>query len=355
MNGKRDAMKKTLAIVFGLLMTTCTFAVDYKYNSDGSVSFAWVKGDLAGLYTPSGTVVKLKARTAAETDSHYKTFVAAGVSFYLGEQYYWYYPYSTSHSNGAMDIPISYLGQMQTGNGSTAHLGAYDFMTSQTVISTATDAFALRHLGSIVRLKANVNTAVGIAKVEIASSDKKFVTEGKLNYKYGTVTSTSTDDFVSLQFAETVATEKEPLVAYLMVSPDDFGGSELTVTITTTDGQTATGLFKGIDFEAGKVYQLNMDVYSLTKTSATVSDTSAMEGDDEPTAAKNNIITAATIDYPLGYAPDFMPGIQVPTIVRELSAENDNDNAYNVSGIKVNSASNINRTLTIKGGKKIVR
>ena len=222
-----------------------TTRTDFEIGSSGA-AFKWAANDTVGIFPNEGSQVYFPMTSGAGTNS--ATFTGGGWALKSSATYAAYYPFIGNMYLDQTKIPVSYTGQTQTGNGSTAHLGRYDFMAaSATTAENGGVNFIFKHLGCLVQLKITVPNAGTLSSVTLSADEKVFVEKGYIDLTTATPTIVSTQTASSLNInlkdVTTTATN-EVVTVYFMMAPVDMTGKTLTV-----KADNAEGTMDGKNFE----------------------------------------------------------------------------------------------------------
>ncbi|MBR6589350.1 MAG: fimbrillin family protein [Bacteroidaceae bacterium] len=225
---------------------------DFGIGSSGA-AFKWAANDTVGIFPNEGSQVYFPMTSGAGTNS--ATFTGGGWALKSSATYAAYYPFIGNMYLDQTKIPVSYTGQTQTGNGSTAHLGAYDFMAaSATTAENGGVNFTFKHLGCLVQLKITVPNAGTLSSVTLSADEEFFVEKGYIDLTTATPTIVSTQTASSLNIdlkdVTTTATN-EVVTVYFMMAPVDMTGKTLTVKVGN-----AEGTMDAKNFEEGTAYQM---------------------------------------------------------------------------------------------------
>lgn len=304
---------KNCVIIFLLILFSSSKLFAAEYEMKGSFfCFSWLSSDMVCVYTPSGTRVKFFMKSIS-ADCHNATLTGYGWGLTSDTQYYGYAPYNSDYHSNQLPmtaLPISYDGQSQQSNDNTAHLAAYDYMTTQAVSTSTACHFNYNHLSSIIRVECPMKTTESFASLTFSTSSDKFITNATMNVTNNQLTPTEQANEISLALNGVTVEEGGTLVAYLMVAPTDLSSELVELTLTTTDGKTAKQTFTAPNIKAGKCYPVTMDV-EFDAADEGDDDTS----DDEVLAKRNPImenqqqekamLASDVIEYPTASAKDF--------------------------------------------------
>ena len=250
-------------------------ATDFKYlgvtrttleDTEEAVRFTWADNDTVGIFPNDGAQVYFPMVSGAGTKT--ATFTGGGWALKPSSTYAAYYPFISNYHLDQKALRVSYSGQCQVGNASTAHLGHYDYMGA--VASTPSEGsvnFDFKHLGSLVRIDITMPYTCNLRSLTLVAPEKKFVIEGTIDLTSPqiciTPKTTSTDLQVSLK---EVAVDEESLTAtvYFMMAPTDLSGKTLTARVVDASGVTFEQTFAGKNFEPGVAYRLSSKMQNET-------------------------------------------------------------------------------------------
>ena len=250
-------------------------ATDFKYlgatrttleDTEEAVRFTWADNDTVGIFPNDGAQVYFPMVSGTGTKT--ATFTGGGWALKPSSTYAAYYPFISNYHLDQKALKVSYSGQCQEGNASTAHLGHYDYMGA--VASTPSEGsvnFDFKHLGSLVRIDITMPYTCNLRSLTLVAPEKKFVIEGTIDLTSPqicfTPKTTSTDLQVSLK---EVAVDEESLTAtvYFMMAPTDLSGKTLTARVVDASGVTFEQTFAGKNFEPGVAYSLSSKMQNET-------------------------------------------------------------------------------------------
>lgn len=234
------------------------------YTVDGSgFHFQWTDGDALGIYPVGGDQVKFPISNGDGSAS--ATFDGGAWKLRSEYQYAAYYPFSAdNYTVSESALPASFTGQTQNGNGSTAHLGAYDYLACA---ATAPDAnggvdLTMKHLGAFLRLQLTMPKADTYSSVVLESDGAQFVTAGTFDLAAATpaITPTATSSTYTINLMNVATTEKNQVVTvYAIVAPANLSTSNIKVTVHGTGQTTYVQTVTGKNFAARSAYNIAVD------------------------------------------------------------------------------------------------
>ena len=131
------------------------------------------------------------------------TFDGGGWALRLDTRYSTYYPFNFENRDPER-IPISYIGQKQTGNGSMNHLGDYFFCaTEPTLAENGQVSFLLRNIGGVIWFRITLPDPATYTEIALVTDNNMFTTEGYYSLK--TLTS---ENIADSKFNAVVSTRK---------------------------------------------------------------------------------------------------------------------------------------------------
>ncbi len=222
--------------------------------------FQWVDGDALGIYPVGGDQVKfpISAGDGAATAA----FDGGAWKLRSEYQYAAYYPFSAENYTIAQTaLPVSFTGQTQNGNGSTAHLGKYDYLACA---ATSPDGrggvnLSMKHLGAFLRLQLTMPKADVFSSVVLESDDAEFVTAGTFDLTAATpaITPTTTSSTYTINLTNISTTETNQVVTvYAIVAPANLIESNIKVTVQGTGKTTYVQTVSGKNFTARSAYNI---------------------------------------------------------------------------------------------------
>ena len=208
-------------------------------QNGSALLFGWEVGDTLGIFPNLGNQVEFPITAAQGSTS--ASFDGGGWALRNDASYAAYYPFSVwNYHRDNETILLDYTGQVQEGNGSFAHLSAYDFLASdKTTSQNSSVTFQMTRQGAILYIDIVVPEPESITSLTIACDDAIFVEKAALDISGETpaVSPISTVKSLTLSFINTeTTTNNETVRAYMAVQPVDFTEKTVTATLTTESG-----------------------------------------------------------------------------------------------------------------------
>ena len=230
--------------------------------TDNGATFKWSANDTVGIFPETGSQIAFPMVSGAGTNT--ATFTGGGWALKTSTPYMAYYPLQGKFYLDKENIFVSYQGQSQAENASTAHLGKYDYMVaSSTTPSTnaSTVNFQFKHLGALVRLKVKMKETSTLNSVTLQTEDNDFITSGYIDLTATTPTVNpiyngykSNSFGISLNNIEVDA--NQDLIVYFLMAPVNLSGKTLKAIVHKENGYFQEITLEGKNFEAGKPYEL---------------------------------------------------------------------------------------------------
>ena len=222
--------------------------------SDDLQTFTWSDNDKLGIYYSDYTVNAFVGFQIKQGGSSTGSFENKVFALNPSTTYYAFYPFN---ANAIVDeAPVDFTGQVQNGNGSASHLGAYNFMYG----TLATDgdgkgSVSFKNLGSVMQLRLTVFKGATYTGIDITSNGTEFITKGTASMIDGSITATETSSSIHLVFQNGITLNVgDVLTANILVAPVDMSGSNLTITLIDTEEKTYEVTTAGKNMLQGKAY-----------------------------------------------------------------------------------------------------
>ena len=333
-------MKKSLSyILFWMLGCLSASAASYTFDINKGISFSWQYDDVIGVYTTKGTRIKHWALDVSDGGKA-ATFSSYGWSLVEKRKYYLYYPYNDSYFKNdtpITNLPITFDGQMQSGNNSLSHIATYDYMIGEGITDDNSADFKLNHLCSVIRIEYVSPKSAVYTNVALRTTDNVFCRTAEMNLETQSINPTGKDSYASLRLDRIEVEEGETLVAYLVVAPVDLTGWDVKLAIATEDGDEVEFDVQANELRAGKLYLLNTTEI-VEKSLSTKRRASSLQ---EP--------SVSTYDIPIDTGSEIVvTGIQQTKQNQTQGSET----LYTLSGIRTREFSA--KGILIKNGKKVI-
>lgn len=333
-------MKKSLSyILFWMLGCLSASAASYTFDINKGISFSWQYDDVIGVYTTKGTRIKHWALDVSDGGKA-ATFSSYGWSLVEKRKYYLYYPYNDSYFKNdtpITNLPITFDGQMQSGNNSLSHIATYDYMIGEGITNDNSADFKLNHLCSVIRIEYVSPKSAVYTNVALRTTDNVFCRTAEMNLETQSINPTGKDSYASLRLDRIEVEEGETLVAYLVVAPVDLTGWDVKLAIATEDGGEVEFDVQANELRAGKLYLLNTTEI-VEKSLSTKRRASSLQ---EP--------SVSTYDIPIDTGSEIVvTGIQQTKQKQTQGSET----LYTLSGIRTRESSA--KGILIKNGKKVI-
>lgn len=241
-------------------------------GNDGAV-FKWAERDTIGIFPDTGYQIAFPMKSGAGSQN--AEFNGGGWALNSNSHYTAYYPFQYDNRSKS-DILFTYVGQKQEGNGSTAHLGDFDYMATSTETPDGNQVtFDFKHLGVLLQWKLKIPSAANLTTFSMKSNDSIFVKNAKLNLNTSSLlieaSERNTELIMELSGIQVTGNGQEVMV-YMMVAPMDLTGKTYRVQVTDDSGACAVAEVEGKNLEAGKAYALSADLTDFTDEAILVSE-----------------------------------------------------------------------------------
>ena len=225
--------------------------------ADGAVKCTWAAKDTVGVFPDEGAQAYFPMKSGE--GAKIATFTGGGWALKDGSTYGAYYPFIADILLDRNAVPVSYAGQKQTGNGSMAHLGDYDYMVATpTAPEFGSALFMFKHLSALVQLKLTIPQPATLTSVKLVAENKAFAQEGKVDIMAETpgITAVTPSGEIKLDLQDVKTTEANQVVTlYLMLPPADLSAQTLKAVIASDKDNQEIAL-ESKNFQAGKAYAL---------------------------------------------------------------------------------------------------
>lgn len=252
--------------------------------SESGLSFAWNAGDeicVVGEINGNQQSTTHCAMPSTSSGNLQTGFNGGAFTLNPSAVYYSYYPYNSS-TDGTTSRQIALKTQTQTGNNSTAHLGAKNYMVAPKVTTDA-NASCLFHFTNVLSpcrftltlpASAEGKTVSELTVTRYADNDLYFPTKitenfSNLNTEEGENVQASGMTYnegsdanykqckQSLTFTDCTIGNDYTIVAWMMLFPKDHSSGRYHVTVRCSDGTVYAGNVAGKNLIGGKAYRFS--------------------------------------------------------------------------------------------------
>ena len=214
------------------------------------LEFSWAEGDIIGISPNTGDQLSFEIGSESVGKSQ-AIFDGGGWRTKPSSTYTAYSPLNREVylSGNYSAIPLSYLGQKQSANNSTAHLGAYDYCVSEpnTVSENGQISFSLKRISSVVVFILTLPEPITATQLKLACQELPFITKGTFDARSGNiaVTPVETSNEMTLYLDNIATDSNNNLKAYMLICPSNFKGKQWTLSVLT-------------DIREGKYYEYKL-------------------------------------------------------------------------------------------------
>ena len=251
-----------------IVMTTQDFQTEADGRTiyqiaDGAVKCTWADNDTVGVFPNEGAQAYFPMASGAGTNN--ATFYGGGWALKDGSTYAAYYPFIADILLDRNAVPVNYMGQKQVGDGSTAHLGTYDYMVATpTTPEFGSAQFTFKHLSALVQLKITISQPATLHSVKLVTSNDLFFVEGEVDLMESTpsIAPITPDNEVELALQDISTTQvNQEVTFYMMIPPTNLKTQPLKAIVQTDKGEEEVVL-ESKNFQSGTVYLLSGEMGS---------------------------------------------------------------------------------------------
>ena len=233
-------------------------------------SFLWSAGDRIGILPNTGSQIYFAVTNGAGTSS--ASFDGGDWAMKSTGTFYAYYPLYPDIFLTKDHVPVSYIGQTQSGNNNTLHTGEYwTLFTGGTTAVGNTLNFSFNHMTSFFKTYVTVPAGT-YTKISFTAPSNIFIKEGYFDLSAQTpaIVGTTMTDELTLNLENVTFAEETELSGYLVVAPVDIAGVPITVTVFKDGVATYEyTLAKANNMVASKTYAFRAT--ALTQLASSVS------------------------------------------------------------------------------------
>ena len=254
-----------------IVLSLCPYDgdVDTKTSYDyDSKYFLWAEGDAVGIVSPLGGQLKFAIESKDYGQQH-ADFDGRGFALVAGTSYASYCPFIPDYDLNPNAIPVHYDGQVQTGDNSYAHLGAYSYTVAMGTSPVGSQLnFVYRNVGSPHRYAIPVPTGE-YSNMTLVLPSNKYIIEGTLNLmaatenEQKTISPTVVSNQLSLGLTSTTIASAGDIQCWAMVPPANLVGDVIHVRLQRSDGSECLAAIAGRDGPANtrRFYYAACSVY----------------------------------------------------------------------------------------------
>lgn len=241
-------------------MPELTIITDTKSTLDQGTTFSWEENDQLG-FIPSASATHPESDRQSmfymknvSQDGKDAKFIGNGWGLIRGKRYYSYYPYSAE--NSCSSVCVNYTGQTQASNGSSSHLGDYDFLHSWADIpATGEINLSYRRIGCVAKITITVpqsKRSAKFTKMTLSANEKLFLASGTYNpsQEYPIRGNNNQAETVSLSTSSKAGAyvlnlgtgngfscdSNGQLILYVMMSPTAWAGKTISLALDGFSG-----------------------------------------------------------------------------------------------------------------------
>lgn len=217
--------------------------------------FLWAEGDAVGIVNGEGGHLKFLIREDYYGSTK-ASFDGRGYALLSGVSYGGYSPFYPDYDLDPTRLPISYIGQAQSGSDDQTHLGDYSFIAAiGTAPETGSLSFKFKNIGSPHRY--NLPVLPGdYQKFKLVIDRDDYVLKGTVNLLSPDETSLisisplETSNEMSLDLSGTSVSDPGVLSCWLMMPPANLSDIPIRMVLTKTDGSSLVACVPGRDCPA---------------------------------------------------------------------------------------------------------
>lgn len=221
------------------------------------VNFVWSVTDSVGIFPDAGSQIYFSMASGAGQVS--AAFDGGGWALKKNAEYYSYFPFIPNFYIHKDAVPLTYVGQVQTGNAqeNRADIGRYGYMMAKGVADEATGSlyFNYERLGDLFRIKIPVKAGT-YTSLTVRTDTDVLVQSGTYNVVdldlsidnpvYG--------NSLTLALEDVTFNEAGTLVAFIMMAPFDYLNRQMTFELTDSEGNVSVSSVRGKTYERGMTY-----------------------------------------------------------------------------------------------------
>lgn len=230
-------------------------------------TFTWSDGDQIGIYGEGQYNNEGNAAfTIKNGGSNSGVFTNDIFALKPNSTYYAFYPYDSKVRIEA--YTVDFTGQVQTANGSTAHIGARNYMSAEVNTDASGAAnISFQNLAAVIQVVIPIEESDTYTRVILASESADFVSEGILNMKTGSMTANANSPQMTVTLGQGIAMNQgETLVVNILTAPVDLNGKTLSAILETSTQTFTFENLKGMNIEKGMAYKVDCKTEEIEET-----------------------------------------------------------------------------------------
>jgi len=222
--------------------------------TDGNMDFAWEKTDTVGIYPDKGSQVFFSMENGDGTNT--AVFDGGGWSLRKSSKYYSYFPFVGDIYLDSEEVPVSFLGQEQTGlttfNNSTVYLASEGMSSADGALH-----FNFEMVNTVIRVDATLPAGT-YTRATLSVDEPLFVSNGTYNLATKEISGKEFSKTLSIDLLNCTLSERSVLSVFFASAPVDLRGKRVLVRFYSDEGK-AYGCTKNPSYEyvAGAWFGLN--------------------------------------------------------------------------------------------------
>lgn len=269
------------------------------------IDFVWSEDDVVGIFPETGSQLYFSMAEGAGKSN--AVFDGGGWAMKKTAKYYSYFPFHPDFYMDKEAVPMSFVGQVQHGNGNQNHadLGSYNYMVAEGSYENGAMSFKYERLAALFRFRIPVQAGT-YTSLRVIAGTKCIASEATFNaleIDYALNDPIYTDK-VMLGLKNLSLASDGTLVGWMMLPPFNILNDQLTIELTKSDGTVVTSSVAGKNYLRTYVYD-NTPNFSIYPASASLS------GAGESTTLK--IITSKSTSYEVSTDVDWLTLGSVPS------------------------------------------
>lgn len=197
------------------------------------VDFAWEATDTVGIYPNTGSQVYFNIEDGVGTSS--VTFTGGGWALKTGSVYSSYYPFVGDIYLDRGSIPVSFVGQKQTGTTSPFTGARYFLASEETSSSDGVLRFYYNTLNTIINVNATLPAGT-YTKASLIISEPLFVEKGTYSLSDREIVGKTYTNTLSIDLEDVTLTQSSTIPIYIMSAPVNLKDKTVIVRITSESG-----------------------------------------------------------------------------------------------------------------------